>query len=194
MKMARNQSFQQAPRKRVQRVQYQPHAVRPGVIFDNYLNVYKSYRDMVQPTPVVRPTVIYINEFEDLTPHRETEYVDRRGVPRGHPVATFYSYADDVMRIPEQSRIKRKQPMPSRIDQTRPGQQTRPWTRQQQQARPQQYQQKVLVNNLKSTVSEKDMKEIFDTIGRVITSRLIRPGIAEAVFLKKLAEHSLAFL
>merc|ERR1712029_952258 len=71
--------------------------------------------------------------------------------------------------------------------QARPQQQSRPQlqSRPQQQARPQQQGQKVLVNNLGPSVTGEDMKEIFGTVGEVINSRLIKKGVAEAVFLKK---------
>ena len=61
--MARNQSFQQIPRKRFQQVHYQPRTIRPEAIFDNYLDIYNGYLDMVHPTPVVRSTPVYLDEY-----------------------------------------------------------------------------------------------------------------------------------
>lgn len=201
----RNQNYQQRPQNmRPQQVQYQTRPMRPEPIYESYPqeeyvypeDMYDSYPQpqviyrqprpapvVVRPAPrpVYRPAPVYIDEYDSPAPIRETVYVDERGVP----VRTRQVYADAPMRRPAPAvRVERQQSMSSRMTQQRPvqKQQVRP---QQQQARPQQQGQKVLVNNLASSVTAADMKEIFGTIGKVSSSRLIKKGVAEAVFLKK---------
>lgn len=43
----------------------------------------------------------------------------------------------------------------------------------------------VLVTNLHHCVSVEDMEELFGTIGPIISARIVREGIAEAVFLNE---------
>ena len=118
------------------------------------------------PAPVVRPSPVCMDEYEVLIPQRETVSVDQRGTPRGRSVvATWYTYADDLMQVPVRSHIPKQQLMSPKFSQTRPQQQACPQqqarpqqhTYPQHQAHPRQHQQGVLVNNLESAVSERDV-------------------------------------
>ena len=156
--MAGNQNLHWVPRKRAHQAHHQPHAMKPEVIFEEYLDIHGNYLDMVRPTPIYRPASVirsaplYLDSYDILRPQREAVFADQRGTSRGHPViATWHLYADDSMRVPERSRIPIQQMMSPRTSPTRPQRQDCPQQQEnpQQQARPQQHQQRESKQNFR---------------------------------------------
>lgn len=41
---------------------------------------------------------------------------------------------------------------------------------------------RIVVSNLQANVTQEDIKELFEDIGELVVSRLVRPGIAEVVY------------
>lgn len=41
---------------------------------------------------------------------------------------------------------------------------------------------RIVVSNLHSSVSQSDIRELFEDIGELVEARLVRPGVAEVIF------------
>ena len=180
--MARNQSFQHTPTKRAHQTYLRSHAIRPEVIYDDYLDIRSNYLDMVRPTPiyrptpVVRPALVSIDEYDDLILQRELVSVDRQSAPRGRPVvATWYLYSDDLARVPTRVCVPRQQMMSPRSSQTRYQRQTCPQRQEytQQQARPQKHQQRGLKQNSEGGEGYTEDKTPSETVD---STSLFLPG------------------
>jgi len=124
-----------------------------------------------QPQPVFRqPQVVY-----QQMPAPQVVYVDEYGVPI-QQYDDYYAppppvYVQAPMRRPAPMRVQRGGGIQQRLQP------------QKQQAQGGQQGHKVLVTNLRQTVSKKDMEELFRSIGKVLNARMVKQGVAEAVFM-----------
>lgn len=162
---------------------YQPQGMRSDMVWDTA--PYPQERIYHQPRPVmveeIRPTRLQIT-----TPntYRDTIYVDQYGNEVDGPIRERPVYIEQAPRPrpaprPAQVRVRKQQPMSANMAARLEQKQPRP-----QQPRPQQG-HKVLVTNLHPCVSGEDMEELFSTIGTIVNARMIREGVAEAVFSKE---------
>jgi len=161
---------------------YQPQGMRSDMVWEAPYPQERFY----EPRPVmVQPRI-------QMAPaYRETIYVDQYGNEVDGPVRQRPMYVEAPRpRLAPQVRIRKQQPMSanmaSRLEKKQPKQQPRQQQRQQQRQQPKAQQgHKVLVTNLHPCVSGEDMEELFSTIGTIVTARMVREGVAEAVFSKE---------
>lgn len=161
---------------------YQPQGMRSDMVWETrypqemyHEPIYQQARPIIYED--IRPTRLQIT-----TPntYREPVYVDEYDAPiRQSPV---YVQAPRSRPAPVQ-RIKKQQGMSSNLAARLDQKQTRPQQQQQQQQGHKV--NKVLVTNLHPCVSGEDMEELFSTIGTIVSARMIREGVAEAVFSKE---------
>lgn len=50
---------------------------------------------------------------------------------------------------------------------------------------------RIVVSNLQTTVTQSDIRELFEDIGELVDARLVRPGVAEVVY-KRLLDAEMA--
>jgi len=166
----RTQSF-------VQRAPFQPRfqqGMRSDMIWET--NPYPPQRIYQQPRPVV---------VEEYRPYRETIYVDQYGNEVDGPIRQRPMYVEAPRPAPAHMRVSRPA-APMRVKKQQPMSANMASRLEQKQQKPKPQQgHKVLVTNLHPCVSGEDMEELFSTIGTIVTARMIREGVAEAVFSKE---------
>merc|ERR550519_77080 len=174
----------------VRQAPYQPQyqqVVTPDMVWEPRYPQ-EIYQEPVyqQPRPVVyeqvRPAYrepVYIDEYDAPIRQRPmyVQQAPRRQAPMQQRMQQRVAPMQQRVqqRAPMQQRVKKQQPMSANMA-----------TRLDKKQQPQQQRgHKVLVTNLHPCVSGEDMEELFSTIGTILTSRMIREGVAEAVFAKE---------
>jgi len=163
----------------VQRAPFQPRFQQQGMRSDMIweTNPYPPQRIYQQPRPVV---------VEEYRPYRETIYVDQYGNEVDGPIRQRPMYVEAPRPAPAHMRVSRPAPAPMRVRKQQPMSANMASRLEQKQQKPKPQQgHKVLVTNLHPCVSGEDMEELFSTIGTIVTARMIREGVAEAVFSKE---------
>jgi len=160
----------------VQRAPFQQRyqGMRSDMIWET--NPYPPQRIYQQPRPVV---------VEQIRPYRETIYVDQYGNEVDGPFRPRPVYVEAAP--PPRSRLSRPAPGPVRVRKQQPmsASMAGRLEAKQPKAKPQQQGHKVLVTNLHPCVSGEDMEELFSTIGTIVAAKMLREGVAEAVFSKE---------